>query len=200
MNDEKLIKPNKSQVIDKEVKKDLDRSENEGYAVMYESEKKKQRSSLSSEGKENRIRVKDIMSKDPVYCTADTNLEFVAKLMLEHDCGEIPIVNNEVDLQPVGVITDRDIVCRSVAAGKNPLVMTARECMSRPCITINPDVMIEDCCRILEENKIRRIPVVDERGCCCGIISQADIATHHLKNQIVEILEEVSQPNKNQLQ
>jgi CBS domain-containing protein len=139
------------------------------------------------------MKVKDIMTSDPVYCTPDTNLEIVAKLMFEHDCGEIPIVDNEVDLKPIGVITDRDIVCRTLAQGKNPLKISVKNSMSKPCVTITPDATIEECCRILEEKQIRRIPVVDEKGCCCGIISQADIAKHHLKDQIAEILEEVSQ-------
>jgi CBS domain-containing protein len=139
------------------------------------------------------MKVKDIMTSDPVYCTPDTNLEIVAKLMLEHDCGEIPIVDNEVDLKPIGVITDRDIVCRTVARGKNPLKILAKDSMTKPCVTITPETTIEECCRILEKKQIRRVPVVDEKGCCCGIISQADIATHHLRDQIAEVLEEVSQ-------
>ena len=109
---------------------------------------------------------------------------------------EYIIVNNEVELKPIGVVTDRDIVCRAVARGINPLSMSAEECMSEPCITVNPETMIEDCCKILEEKQVRRLPVVDERGCCCGIVSQADIATHHLKDKIVQVLEEVSQPHK----
>src|SRR5437870_2982786 len=130
------------------------------------------------------MKVKDIMTSGPACCTPDTNLQSVAKMMLDRNCGEIPVVNNETDLKPVGVITDRDIVCRIVAQGKNPSKVTVKECMSQPCVSVSPETMIEDCCKILEEHQIRRIPVVDERGCCCGIVSQADIAKNHLKDKI----------------
>lgn len=142
------------------------------------------------------MNVTDIMTTHPVCCTSDTDLQTVAKMMLEFNCGEIPVVNNESELKPIGVVTDRDIVCRTVALGRNPLLLNARECMTIPCIAIKPETSVEECCKIMEENQIRRIPVVDEQGRCCGIVAQADIATHHLGNQIAEVLEEVSQPSR----
>ncbi len=139
------------------------------------------------------MKVKEIMTSRPTCCSPLTNLKEVAQMMLERDCGEIPVVENINDLKPIGVITDRDIVCRVLAIGKNPLEMTAGECMSKPCITVNSETEVEDCCRILKEGHIRRLPVVDEQGRCCGIVSQADFATHHLKVEIGDILEQVSQ-------
>lgn len=59
------------------------------------------------------------MTEDPACCTPNTTLDQVAKLMIQNDCGEIPVV--DVNDRPVGVVTDRDIVCRVVAAGKNPI-------------------------------------------------------------------------------
>jgi phosphoenolpyruvate-protein kinase (PTS system EI component) len=88
-------------------------------------------------------KVRDIMSKSPVYCLADANLEFAAKLMLEHDCGEIPIVDNERDLNPIGVITDRDICCRTVALGKNPLQLKVRDFMTSPAKFITVDTTVK---------------------------------------------------------
>lgn len=93
-------------------------------------------------------------------------------MMLEQDCGEIPVIENVNDLKPIGVITDRDIVCRAIAIGKDPLGTTVSECMSRPCITVTPETTVEDCCRKLKENHIRRILVIDEQGRCCGIVSK----------------------------
>ena len=75
---------------------------------------------------EKELQVKDIMTKDPVCCFPDTSLEHVARLMVEHDCGEIPVVDTEESKKPVGVITDRDIACRTVAQSKNPLVIDSR--------------------------------------------------------------------------
>lgn len=139
------------------------------------------------------MQVKDIMTRDPACCTLDTNLQEVARMMVERDCGEIPVVENRQSMKPVGVVTDRDICCRTVAEGKNPLEMTAGDCMSSPCVTVTPEMSVEDCCRVMEENKIRRVPVVDERGACCGIVAQADIAQHAPKQETAEVVRAVSQ-------
>lgn len=86
------------------------------------------------------MQVKDVMTANPACCTAETNLREVAQLMVEHDCGEIPVVANKDTKKPVGVVTDRDIVCRTVAKGTNPLDLTAADCMSQPCVTVTPDM------------------------------------------------------------
>jgi len=138
------------------------------------------------------MQVKDIMTREPSCCTPDTNLQEVARLMVECDCGEIPVVENRQSMKPVGVVTDRDICCRTVAEGKNPLEMTARDCMSSPCVTVTPEIGVEDCCRVMEENQIRRVPVVDERGACCGIVAQADIAQRASERETAEVVKEVS--------
>src|ERR687883_705188 len=141
------------------------------------------------------MQVKEIMTPDPVCCTPDTMLQRVAEMMVEHDCGEIPVVENMASMRPVGVITDRDITCRTVAKGLNPLVMTVTECMTTPCVTVTPDTSLDECCRVLEENQIRRVPVVDAGGACCGIVALADIARHAKKREIAEVVKEVSEPS-----
>jgi len=187
-------------LIDAEVQKDLIRSEGEGFSVMYESEKHEHMASLKQDKTEKRMeeksmRIKDIMTFNPVCCTMDTNLRDVARMMLDCDCGEIPVVDNPTDLRPLGVITDRDIVCRVIALGKNPMDFTAGSCMTKPCIAVNPETTVEECCRLLEEKQIRRLPVVDDQG-CCGIVALADIASHRLRDQVAEVVEEVSQPHR----
>ncbi|MGX2030334.1 CBS domain-containing protein [Methylocaldum gracile] len=140
------------------------------------------------------MEVREIMTPNPVCCTPDTHLEAIARLMVRHDCGEIPVVENEESMRLVGVVTDRDIVCRSLAQGKNPMDMTARECMSTPCVTVTPETSLEDCCKVMEEHRIRRVPVADRSGRCCGMVSQADIARRAPTQQTAEVLKEVSQP------
>ncbi len=142
--------------------------------------------------KNKSMKVEDIMTDNPSCCTSETTLLQVAKMMSDLDCGEIPVVDNEITLKPIGVITDRDIVCRAVAEGKNPLDMSVSECMSSPCITVTPNTDLEECCRILEKNQIRRVPVVDEQGSCCGIVAQADIARKAPEEQVAEVVKEVS--------
>ena len=139
------------------------------------------------------MKVKGIMSKDPACCTRETSLQDVAVLMVEHDCGEIPVVDSLQSKRPVGVITDRDITVRSVALGKNPLELRARDCMSSPAVTVSPESDLDECCRLMEENQLRRIPVVDESGCCCGIVSQADIARNASDDDAGEVVKEISE-------
>ncbi len=138
------------------------------------------------------MQVKEIMTENPVCCTPDTNLREVARLMVENDCGCLPVVENAENLKPVGTITDRDICCRTVAEGKNPLEMTAKDCMTSPVVTVSEETSVDDCCRVMEENKVRRVPVVDASGGCCGMVAQADVAKNASGQQIAGMVKEVS--------
>jgi CBS domain-containing protein len=140
------------------------------------------------------MNARDIMTKDPACCMPDSKLTEVARMMMDHDCGQIPVIENQSTGKPVGVVTDRDIVIRAVAQGKNPLDMTAKDVMSSPAVTVTPDTRIEDCCQTLEDKQVRRVPVVDDRGRCCGMVSQADIAQHAPEKMTAEVVRTVSQP------
>ena len=141
------------------------------------------------------MQVKEIMTPDPACCTPDTMLQRVAEMMVEHDCGEIPVVENMANMLPVGVVTDRDITCRTVARGLNPLIMTVADCMTTTPMTVMPDMTFEECCRVMEENQIRRVVVVDASGACVGIVAQADVARHASKRDAGEVVREVSEPS-----
>ena len=133
---------------------------------------------------------KEIMTPGPQCCSSDTPLNDVANLMVEADCGEIPVTDSSNRL--IGVVTDRDIVVRVVAKGKNPSAVTAGECMTEPVVVVREDTKLEDVMSVMEENQIRRVPVVDSTGCCCGIISQADVAMSARESQVGEMVREVS--------
>jgi CBS domain-containing protein len=134
---------------------------------------------------------RDIMTPDPARCTANTPVDEVAKLMVHNNCGEIPVV--DAADRVIGVVTDRDIVCRVVATGKNPIGHTAAECMSTAVVTVEPTTPLEDVIATMETHQIRRVPVVDDNGCCSGIISQADLARTESEHKVGELLREVSQ-------
>ena len=136
-------------------------------------------------------RARDVMTPDPACCTANTSVDEIAKLMVQNDCGEIPVVDTADQL--IGVVTDRDIVCRVVAQGKNPIGHTAEECMSKSVVTVDPDTPVEDVIATMEQHQIRRVPVVANGGCCAGIISQADLARFGPEQQVAELVREVSQ-------
>ncbi len=142
------------------------------------------------------MNVREVMTPDPTCCTPDTSLEAVARLMVDCDCGVIPVVGDLAAKFPIGVITDRDIVTRAIAGGKNPLELTARDCMTMPAVTITEETSLQDCCDMLELNQIRRMLVVDRDGHVSGIVALADVAAHGSKRLAGELVREVSEPTR----
>jgi CBS domain-containing protein len=133
---------------------------------------------------------RDVMTTNPACCTPETPLDQVAKLMVQHDCGEIPVIDGAE--QVVGVVTDRDIVTRVVARDKNPLAYSAESCMSDPAVTVRFDAALTEVFATMEKHQIRRVPVVDARGRCTGMISQADVAWAGKEDDVAELVREVS--------
>jgi CBS domain-containing protein len=143
------------------------------------------------------MEIQDIMTENPACCTPDTGLQDVAKMMVECDCGCIPVVDSQDSKMPVGMITDRDITCRVVAQGKNPLDLTARDAMTSTVVSVTRDTNLNDCLELMEESKIRRVAVVDGLGAVCGILALADIATNAGPSDTAEIVQEVSRAASN---
>lgn len=133
---------------------------------------------------------RDLMTPDPACGTAGMRLDQIARMMVDHDCGEIPILDGGD--QPIGVVTDRDIVCRIVAEGKNPSAHSAEEIMTTPAISVRPDSTLDAVLAAMEQHQIRRILVTDDTG-CCGIISQADIAQCVHEKDVAELVRSVSE-------
>jgi len=136
------------------------------------------------------LKARDVMTSEPAFCTPDTSLDQVAKLMVRYNCGEIPVIDPAE--RPIGVVTDRDIVCRVVAEGKNPLAYPAETCMSSPVVTVDEDAPLERVVAVMEQHQIRRVPVVSADGRCVGIISQADVALAGSEGVAGELVREVS--------
>jgi CBS domain-containing protein len=133
---------------------------------------------------------KDVMTADPQCCTGEQLLHEVAQLMVECDCGEIPVVDGDQKL--IGVVTDRDIVCRVVARGMNPTAVSVQDVMTQPAISVTLDASLEAVMGKMEQHQIRRVPVVDGSGCCCGIIAQADVALKAEEQDTGELVRAVS--------
>jgi len=133
---------------------------------------------------------RDVMTRDPACCSPSTTLDQVARMMVQNNCGEIPVVDSAN--QPIGVVTDRDIVCRVVAEGKNPIGHTAESCMSTPVVTVPADAPLDEVISTMEGHQLRRVPVVDNDGCCAGIIAQADIAAVGSPQKTAELVSEIS--------
>ena len=96
---------------------------------------------------------RDVMTPDPACCSPTTTLDQVAKMMVQNNCGEIPVV--DMSDRPIGVITDRDIVCRVVAEGMNPMAHTVESYMTSSVITVSADASIDEV-PIMEDHQIRR--------------------------------------------
>jgi len=138
------------------------------------------------------MKVSEVMTESPECCTPDTGLQEVAQMMVDCDCGCIPVVDNENSKMPVGMITDRDITCRVVAQGKNPLELTAGDAMTSSVVSVQPDTSLEDCLNLMETSQVRRIGVVDENGAICGIVAQADVARYADQQKTAEVVQQVS--------
>lgn len=141
----------------------------------------------------------EILTPDPACCTAGSSIAEVAAMMRDEDCGAIPVVENDGSRRLVGVVTDRDIVCRLVASGADPATATAGEAMTPDPATLPPDATAEECLELMATHQVRRVPVVDAAGCLIGIVSQADVARladrePEFQDELVEAVEEISQP------
>jgi CBS domain-containing protein len=139
------------------------------------------------------MKVRDVMTADPACCTPDAKLPDVARLMVEHDCGEIPVVDTHDSRKPRGVVTDRDIVVRTLARGRDPMDVTAGDVMTSPATTVTPGTDLDECANLMERQQIRRVPVVDESGKVCGMVSQADIVRSAQDRMAAELVREVSE-------
>src|SRR6266481_3457773 len=140
------------------------------------------------------MKIKEIMTASPACCTPETSLREVAAMFVDNDCGAVPVVDSVNTRRPVGIVTDRDIACRAVAKGLNALELTARDCMSSPSATIAEDASLDEAIKLMEERQVRRLPVVDERGRCIGVIAQADIALSAGRGKTAEVVREISRP------
>jgi CBS domain-containing protein len=137
--------------------------------------------------------IRSVMTSDPTTCTPDATLRQVAQMMKQHDCGQIPVVDQQ--RQPLGVITDRDIAVRAVAEGSDLANATAGDYMTSPVTTVPQDGDLNDVARLMEQNQIRRVVVVDPKGCVTGIVAQADVALAGRDNKTAEVVKQVSQPS-----
>ena len=136
--------------------------------------------------------VASIMTANPASCRLDTPLQQVARMMVDNDCGQIPVVDE--NSKPIGVITDRDIAVRVVANGRAGDDAIAADAMTAPCSTVNAATSLHDCTGLMEARKIRRVPVVDADGKLSGIVSVADIALAGKDKAMADVVREVSKP------
>lgn len=156
------------------------------------------------------VRCRDIMTRDVTVATRETSLLDVAAMMRDENTGVIPVVEhtgaqiegnggNGGDKRArdngklVGLITDRDIVIRAIAEGKDSRTVRAEEVMTTDVYTAQPNDRVIDAIRKMGDKQVRRIPVVDDKGNLRGIISMADVALETEDDrELADALEEIS--------
>ena len=118
------------------------------------------------------MRVKDCMNSDVIWAEEQCSIEDIAKLMNENHVGSIPICNNAQNV--VGIITDRDIILRTIATGKQANQTKASDIMTQNVIKTSKDTDIAWVADIMAKNQIRRVPVVENEK-LVGIVSIGDL-------------------------
>lgn len=136
------------------------------------------------------------MTPNPACCTPQSTAREAATLMRDHDCGSIPVVDDVKSRRLVGIVTDRDLAVRGLARGRGPDTLI-RELMTDDPVACVPEDKAEDLRRVMVEELVRRVPVVDDDGVLVGIVSQADVARVEgaaSDREVGRIIEAISEP------
>jgi CBS domain-containing protein len=118
------------------------------------------------------MKVKQAMHKGVQWVGPGTSVAELARLMREHDIGAVPVGEND---RLVGMITDRDIVCRCIAAGSDPNTCTARDVMTKGIVFCLEEQDVDDAARVMETKKIRRLPVINGKKRMTGMLGLGDV-------------------------
>ena len=136
------------------------------------------------------MKARDIMSGGVEFIGMDATIQDAAEKLAANDIGVLPICNAEGRLQ--GMLTDRDIVVKVIAAGKNPATTTVEQvAQGTEVVTIGADDSVDEAIRTMKDHKVRRLPVIDGHK-CIGMVSQGDIALNLSDNQVGGLVEAIS--------
>lgn len=133
--------------------------------------------------------VRDVMTGNPTTCEPSATLVDAAKVMALEDVGPVPIVENG---RLVGIVTDRDIIVRAVAEGRDVASTTVKDVASQDLVTVAPDDDLDRALQLMAKRQVRRIPVV-EGDRVVGIVSQADVARAVDEEKTGEVVQQISE-------
>ncbi len=155
------------------------------------------------------MKVKELMASDVVSCAPTDSLNIPARLMWEHDCGCVPVVDH--DKVVVGIITDRDICMGAYTQGRSLHLIQVKDVMGASVVSCEPDDDLVTAERLMRDNKVRRLPVCNADGKLAGVISLSDIALEAERErrigsgrairstEVAEIMGAVSEPRPHAL-
>lgn len=139
------------------------------------------------------MKAKDIMTDNVSTVTADSSVNDAAGIMRELNVGSVPICDNQN--QPIGIVTDRDIVLRNIASGGNGAI-PVKEVMTANIIYGTPDMDIDEAARLMSKKQIRRLPIVENKK-VIGIVSLGDLAVEAKSDmEASKALSTISIPSK----
>jgi CBS domain-containing protein len=134
-------------------------------------------------------KVQDVMSTRPRCVSPDTPVTEAAELMESEDVGSLPVLEGD---ELAGMITDRDILIRAIARGKDPRGMPVREVSTRDVVAVRGDEDLSEALKLMASHQVRRLPVVDESNHLVGVLAQADVAREAREKAVGELVEEIS--------
>lgn len=141
------------------------------------------------------MKIQEIMTKDPSCVTPDETVREAAQVMKREDVGIVPVVDGQTEKRLIGLVTDRDIAIRCIADGKDGTCRVRDVMSSDDLTTCSQNDDVENVMSAMRTEKVRRIPIVDERGSLVGIVSQADVLTKTRDtSRAGETVEEISEP------
>lgn len=142
------------------------------------------------------MKIKEVMSENPVCCLATDSAQAVARIMCERNIGAIPVVDDQQSKLLLGVITDRDLCCAVIAGGLDPKSTPIQKFISQHLVTCRDGENIDHCERAMQEHQVRRVPVVDGQNHVIGIVSQADLALKGKPERVSKVVAEISKPGR----
>lgn len=141
------------------------------------------------------MRVQDLMTSNVSFVQASDTVQKAAQLMESVNVGSVPVCENQ---RVVGIITDRDIVLKAIAKGRD-FNTKVSDCMSSQVVTVTKDTDAHEAADLMAQHQIRRLPVVDNSGNLVGICAIADLATVDIHiNEAGDALNKISQPSPGQ--
>ncbi len=135
------------------------------------------------------MKVKSVMHKGAQFVEQNTPVKEIAKKMRDFDIGAMPVTANG---HIVGMVTDRDLICRALADGASLGQLTAKDVMTKNAICCSPEDDIDSAVEMMEAKQIRRLAVTDEQHALLGMLSLGDISTKLSKQVSGEVLRAVS--------
>lgn len=137
----------------------------------------------------------EVMTPSPTCCHPSHTAVEAAELMQREDVGLVPVVASESPSKLIGVLTDRDIALKVVAAGRDPRGTAVSEVMTADPVCCQPHETIESAMELMATRQVRRIPIVDANGAIVGIVAQADIATRIANpSETGQVVQAISEP------